>query len=160
MLYKYLKEKGCKIPKQKYKLTNWSEYNESLKRRGNIEIWLSQEIINNWNEQNRIYDGTGTPDYYTDLAIITCHEIRKVFRLPLRQCEGFINSIFNIMGLNITCPSFSVLSKRLERLNIRCPRYRQTYRPDDSTGLKRFGRGEWHQKKHKVSAKRKRLKER
>ncbi len=159
---KFLNQKGIEIKKQKYKLSNWSEYNEALKRRGDIEVWLCQEVINGWFHEDRIYDGTGTPYFYTDLAIITCHEIRKVFRLPLRQCEGFINSLFRIKGFPIRCPSFSDLSKRLAKLKIKCPRYRKTDRPDDdlaaiaidSTGLKRFGRDEWHQERHNVSAKR------
>ena len=35
---KYPQKKGWNIPKQKYKLTNWPEYNESLKRRGSIDV--------------------------------------------------------------------------------------------------------------------------
>ena len=42
---KFLNCKRIEIKKQKYKLSNWSEYNEALKRRGDIEVWLSQEII-------------------------------------------------------------------------------------------------------------------
>lgn len=162
MPYKYLEQKGVNIPKQKYKVNNWSEYNEALRRRGDIEIWLSQEVIDNWYTNDRIYDGTGTPDLYTNTAIIACHEIRKVFKLPLRQSQGFIDSLFRAKDLPITCPDFSSLSKRLARLDISCPRYKNTDRPDDdlaaiafdSTGLKRFGRDEWHQEKHKISANR------
>ena len=147
---KFLNRKGIEIKKQKYKVTNWSAYNEALNRRGDIEIWLSQEVIDGWFNKNRVYDGTGAPDFYTTLAIITCHEIRKVFHLPLRQCEGFINSLFRIKGLSINCPSFSDLSKRLEKLKIKNPHYRKTDPPEDdlaaiaidATGLKRFGRGE------------------
>ena len=45
---KYPKKKGWKVPKQKYKLTNWSEYNEALRRRGDIIVWLSDEAIAKW----------------------------------------------------------------------------------------------------------------
>ena len=62
------------------------------------------------------------------------------------------------MGLDIKCPNYCVLSKRLLKLNIPCPRYCKKDTADgnvaamaiDSTGLKRFGRDEWHQEKHKV----------
>lgn len=159
---KFLNRKGIAIKKQKYKVTNWPEYNEALKRRGDVEIWLSQEVIDNWYNEDCKQDGTGKQNEYSDLAIMVCHEIRKVFRLPLRQTEGFINSLFRIKNISITCPSYSSLSKRLNKLNIKCPRYRKTDRPDDdlaaiaidSTGLKRFGKGEWHQAKHKISGKR------
>ena len=175
---KFLERKGITLRKQKYKVGNWSTYNKALKKRGDIEIWLAEEVIEQWYARDRVYDGTGTPDLYTDLAITTCHEIRKVFRLPLRQTEGFINSLFRQKKLSVKCPEFTTLSKRLEKLGVKKPRYTGAASPNygsasretepenpvdfsdcaaiaiDSTGLKRFGRNEWHQEKHKVSAKR------
>lgn len=159
---KYAEKKGWELPKQKYKISNWTEYTQALRDRGNIEIWISDEAISNWYETDRIYDGTGTPKKYTDFAIITCHEVRQVYRLPLRQCQGFIDSIFSIKDIKINCPDYSCLSKRLSELNIKSPRYKKDSSSDesiaaiaiDSTGLKRFGRDEWHQEKHKISAKR------
>ena len=160
---KWLNDKGIEPKKQRYKVENWSDYNESLKRRGDIEVWLSQELIDNWYEKERIYDGTGSTQHYTDEAIIACHQIRQVYKLPLRQTQGFINSLFRLMNLTIQCPDYSTLSKRLNKLNIESPRYcKQAATMDeniaaialDSTGLKRFGRDEWHQAKHKVSARR------
>ncbi len=158
---KYPQKKGWNVPKQKYKLKNWSEYNEALRRRGDITFWLSEDVISKWYEQERVYDGTGTPRLYTDFSIIICHEIRQVYRLPLRQCQGFIDSLFRILNVPLSCPDFSVLSKRLKELNIKTPRYKKTDKPDDdvhaitvdSTGLKRFGRGEWHQEKYELSSK-------
>jgi hypothetical protein len=114
-----------------------------------------------WYEKDRVYDGTGTPKRFTDFAIITCHEIRQVYRLPLRQTQGFINSLFRLMGLPLVCPNFSCLSKRLKELKIKVPKYKKSDKPVDgvhaiaidSTGLKRFGRGEWHQEKYELSSK-------
>jgi len=160
--YKHNENKRHHIGKQKYKVGNWSEYNKALKRRGDIEIWISEDAIKNWYNSERVYDGTGAPKTYTDFAILACHEVRQVLRLPLRQTEGFINSIFRIKGLPIFCADYTTLSKRLSRLNIQNPKYRKNEKIDesvagiaiDSSGLKRFGRDEWHQEKHKISAKR------
>jgi len=58
---KYAEKKGWKLPKQKYKVSNWSDYNRALRQRGSIDIWLSDDMVNSWYETNRIYDGTGTP---------------------------------------------------------------------------------------------------
>ncbi|CAM4437547.1 MAG: IS5 family transposase ISLlo3 [Legionellaceae bacterium] len=99
---------------------------------------------------------------YSERAIITCHELRLIFKLPLRQCQGFIDSLFGQMGLTIRCPDYTRLCRRLKALSLRYPRYRKPDKKEDdiaaiaidSTGLKRFGRDEWHQEKHKVSAKR------
>jgi hypothetical protein len=159
---KYPNKKGWKLPKQSYRVSNWADYNKSLKQRGNIEVWFSEEAISKWVEPERFYDGTGSSKYFTDFAILTCHEIRQVYRLPLRQCQGFINSLFRLMKIELSSPDYTCLSKRLAKLKIKSPLYRKTNKPDDtiaaiaidSTGLKRFGRDEWHQEKHKVSAKR------
>ncbi|MDX2506388.1 MAG: IS5/IS1182 family transposase, partial [Gammaproteobacteria bacterium] len=40
---KYPEKKGWDVPKQKYKVTNWSDYNESLRLRGDISVWLSDD---------------------------------------------------------------------------------------------------------------------
>ena len=159
---KYPEKKGWNIPKQHYKITNWTEYTAALRRRGKIDVWMSDEAISQWYEPIQINDGTGAPKRYTDFASITCHEIRLVYHLPLRQCQGFINSLFRIMGIPLVCPDFSILSKRLAKLKIKVPAY--TMKKDtsdksvhaiaiDSTGLKRFGRSEWHQEKYEISSK-------
>ena len=154
---KYAEKKGWDIPKQKYKLSNRNDYNQALRSRGDIEVWLSDDAIEQWYEVERIYDGTGAPKIFSDFAIMVCHEVRQVYRLPLRQCQGFIDSLFRLKDLPLTCPAYSSLSKRLSILGIKAPRHKETDQPDetvtaiaiDSTGLKRFGRDEWHQKKHK-----------
>ena len=81
---KYPEKKGWNVPKQKYKVSNWADYNESLRLRGDITVWLSNDAIESWYEKDRVYDGTGSPLLFSDFAILTCHEIRQVYRLPLR----------------------------------------------------------------------------
>ena len=46
---------------QTHKVSNWRQYNNSLKRRGSLELWISDDIETLWYELNRINDGTGTP---------------------------------------------------------------------------------------------------
>ncbi len=95
------------------------------------------------------------------MAILAVHEIRQVFKLPLRQCEGFVNSLFKLMNPNLHCPSYSVLSKRLKKLNFSRPFYRKShaYHKEikaiaiDSSGLKCFGHEEWHSEKYQIQAK-------
>ncbi|OIN82922.1 transposase [Francisella sp. TX07-6608] len=74
MPHKYAKSKSWHVPKQQYKITNWSEYNQSLKNRGSIDIWLSKEAIAKWYEADQQNIGDGTPQQYTDFAIRICHE--------------------------------------------------------------------------------------
>ncbi len=63
----------------------------------------------------------GRPVEYSALAIECCLMIRQVFRLPLRQTEGFLTSRARLMDVAIAVPDYSCLSKRsidlrLERL--------------------------------------------
>jgi len=90
------------------------------------------------------------------VPILTIHEIRQVFRLPLRQCEGFINALFKLMHVDLRCPSFRTLSKRLKTLNLTRPFYRLAHAKApsikaiaiDSTGLKCYGQDEWTLEKY------------
>jgi hypothetical protein len=130
--------------KDKYKILNWSKYNESLKNRGRITLWISEDAINSWS-----YKGPrerGGKIVYSDLAIETCLIIKQVFHLKLRQTEGFVNSLFEIMGIEKKAPDYSTLSRRAGSLQIELKTTRQTGNIDivvDSTGLKVYGEGEW-----------------
>ena len=166
MPYKYPLSKGWNVPKQKYKVSNWAEYNNYLKQRGDIEFWISEDVIEYWYEEDALNTGHGAAHVYSDYVITLCAEIRKVFKLPLRQSEGFINAVFRMKGVSVACPDFSTQSRRCSSLDIKVPRYRDkdkrsTKATDDlaaiaidATGLKQYGRDEWHQEKHNVSARR------
>ena len=163
MPYKHNESKRHHFKKHTYRQANYAEYNQSLRDRGRIDIWLSADIMANWQTEQRLYDGTGSSPKYPDSTLIACHYLRLVFKLPLRQTQGFIDSLLKEMGYTtFSCPDYSCLSKRLSKLGFKTPTFKKTDKPDedlaaiaiDSTGLKEFGKGEWHQEKHKVNAKR------
>lgn len=156
----YQKHKKKHIKKAKYKIVNWPDYNKALINRGNLEIWLSPDIANWWYEQERIYDGSGAPFTYSSQAIAICYEVKLLFKLPLRQTQGLINSLFSLMRIDLKSPNYSRIARRLQSLELNKPGNKKIGNNNivaiaiDSTGLKRFGRDEWHQEKHKISAKR------
>ena len=41
-------EKEEKGEKDKYRVTNWSDYNKSLVKRVDITIWISEEAVSKW----------------------------------------------------------------------------------------------------------------
>ncbi len=156
MPYKYNKTRRHKIKKAKYKVKNWREYNEALRKRGNITFYFSEEAISSWNSEH-VNGKLGRPQKYSQHAIECCLMIRQVFKLALRQTEGFMCSVVKMMGLNLSIPDYSCISKRsidlkLERLinSIKAGSYCIV----DSTGLKIYGKDQWHQEKHKVQANR------
>ena len=72
--------------KKKYRVTNWAEYDRSLRNRGDITIWFSDEAIREWAPKHK--GKRGRPQKYSDLAIETVLTLRLVFHLPLRQGRG------------------------------------------------------------------------
>ncbi len=153
--YKHTESRRHKFTKPRYRVTNWSEYNSALRQRGDVTIWFTTEAIDHWHPTKT--GVRGRPQLYSDHAIETAVLIRQVFHLPLRQTEGFMNSLARIMGATICIPDFSSISKR----SIELPRHilSKALEPAslnivDSTGLKVYGKDEWHQEKHKVAARR------
>ena len=146
-----------KFEKQRYRVLNWSEYNESLRQRGDVTVWLSPEVEAAWRADRRKSRG-GQP-VYSDLAITVCLTLGMVYKQPLRQTEGFVRSLIKIMGLDLAVPDYSTFSRRGAGLVLPMDPRAQTNGPIhlvvDSTGLKIFGEGEWLENKHKTKAKRK-----
>ena len=87
-----------KLHKGKYKVTNWSEYNQSLKSRGDITFWISDEAIANWLEKEQKVKNRGHQTKYSSIALETMYIFRQLFHLRLRQTEGFVRSILKIMN--------------------------------------------------------------
>ena len=143
------------IPRPKRRVTNWAVYNEALRQRGSLTVWFTDEAIAAWKAAPRTTPG-GQP-HYSDLAITTALTLRAVFHLALRQTEGLIGSILQLLGLDLPVPNFSTLSRRAETLDLPA-QARATSGPIhllvDSSGLKLSGPGEWLVEKHGTSKRR------
>jgi hypothetical protein len=71
--------------------------------------------------------------------------------LPLRQVEGFLRSLFDLMGLVLDVPDHTTLSRRAKKLKVPLRVPKKLGRIDlviDSSGLAIFGEGEWAAAKH------------
>ena len=141
--------------KTKYRIRNWKEYERGLRSRGDVTIWLSEEAIAAWTpEKNGL---RGAQRRYSNLAILTALTLRVVFGLPLRQTEGFLDSLLSLMGLDLKAPDHTTLSRR-NRI-VKLPPLSRAHDGAihlivDSTGLKIMGSGEWNTHKYKASRKR------
>ncbi|WP_199707667.1 IS5 family transposase [Teichococcus wenyumeiae] len=142
------------IPKQRFRATNWAEYDAALRGRGSLTVWFTDAAIVAWKAEPRITRG-GQPRY-SELAITISLTLRAVFRLALRQTEGLIGSIIALLGLDLAVPDHSTLSRRAETLEVQ--QLRSGTRPVhllvDSTGLRLCGPGEWLAEKHGSRARR------
>ena len=151
------KQKNLSQKKDKYRLRNWSEYNRSLVNRGSITFWFDEKAIKTWYSTERS-NKPGRPDTYSDDAIRCGLAIRAVFHTTLRALQGFIASILQLLGLELTCPHYSIFCRRAKGLQLPMRRF---LKPGeklnvvfDSTGLKIFGEGEWKVRKHGYSKRR------
>ena len=132
--------------KARYRVTNWHDYNRALVARGAITLWIDEEVLAGW----RATGGRGLR--YSDAAILCVLSLRMVFRLPLRQTQGFLLDLKQLLGLTIEVPHYSTFSCRAATLVVP-----QLTRPAgggplhlaiDATGLKVHGEGEWKVRTH------------
>jgi Transposase DDE domain len=139
-------------PKYKtaYRVKNWHEYDQALRNRGDITLWISQDAIDAWRAPKT--GKRGAQAVYADIAIETALTFRLLFRLPLRQTEGFLGSVLILMDVTLPCPDHTTLSRRHSTVAIRQQIDRAPAGPIslivDSSGLKVCGQGAWHTQKH------------
>src|SRR3954469_25856867 len=108
------------IPRQKHKVTNWPAYDASLRQRGSLTVWFTEEAITAWRAEPRTTRG-GQP-WYSELAILTALTLRAVFRLAFRQTEGLIGSLMGLLGLDLPVPDHTTLSRRAATMEVPRPR--------------------------------------
>ena len=99
------KDKQSASKSSQYKVKNWPAYNQALKQRGSLTVWFSEEVLQKW-----YWAGTpqqGAQCVYSDLAIETALTIKAIFHLPLRQAEGMMHSLVDLLGLDLDIPDYT-----------------------------------------------------
>ena len=135
--------------KTQYHVGNWPAYDRALVQRGDITVWVAPDAIATWEAVG--VGNRGGQRQYSDLAIETALTLRLIFHLPLRQTEGFLTSIFGMLGLELSAPDHTTLSRRGQHLDLtlrRAPAGAGLHLMVDSTGLSIVGEGEWAAAKH------------
>ncbi len=94
-------------------------YDDSLRQRGSLAVWVTDEAIAAWRAEPRTT--RGGQQTYSTLAILTALTLRAVFRLALRQTEGLIGSVIRLLGLDLAIHDHSTLSRQAEKQNRPCP---------------------------------------
>src|SRR3954462_11447481 len=120
--FKLNQDRRHHIPEQTRKVTNWRDDDESLRRRGSVTVWFSDEAVEAWEAERRTSRG-GQPEY-SDLAILTALTFKAVFRLAYRQTEGLIGSVIGLLGLGLPVPGHSTPCRRAETLEVPRPKPR------------------------------------
>ncbi|WP_413874768.1 IS5 family transposase [Albidovulum sp.] len=131
----------------RYRTTNWKSYNDALKRRGSLLVWLDKDM--EWRAPRA--GRNGRPPVFSSAAIQFCLTAKVLFGLPLRQATGMVASILSLAGLDWPVPDFSTLSRRQKTITVQIPARRPPGPLNllvDSTGIKFLGDGEWLARKH------------
>ncbi|MFG0607515.1 IS5 family transposase [Vibrio mimicus] len=141
--------------KPRYKTTNWKQYNKALINRGSLTFWIDEEVIRQWKQSKQ--KKRGRPRFFSDLAITTALMMKRIFSMPLRTLQGFIDSVFLLAHVPLQCPHYTCISRRAKQVEV-------SFKPQtsgvvrhlaiDATGLKVYGEGEWKVKKHGTDGKR------
>ncbi len=139
-----------------YRIRHWSEYNAGLKMRGSLTFWIDASVREQWIVPE-LSGKPGASMVYSDLAMLTMATVKAVYRLAGRQCQGFLDSIFEWMGIALPVPDHSTLSRRMSQLSIQLPvvpKEGARHVVVDSTEVKVYGAGEWKTQQHGISKRR------
>lgn len=140
-------QKEPPVPKAKYRLTNWQQYNKALIDRGSITLWLDEATLSEWYYQGP--RSAGGVFVYSEQCIQAALSLKAFLRLAFRQTQGLVQSILDVLKMELQAPCYTQLCRRQARLTAFVP---QTPPSEsdcepihvilDSTGLKVYGEGD------------------
>jgi len=135
------------VAKVKYRVKNWSQYNEALKDRFRLTLWLSPDVLRSWTGEKT--GKRGAPPTYSAAALLCCLTIRTLLHLPLRGCQGFMESLLSEW---LSIPDYTTMCRRAKTLTVLLPttvkRGVEVHLVVDASGLKIYGEGEWKVRTH------------
>src|SRR5215218_10101958 len=157
MPYKANEPRRHKIPRARYRVTNWPEYDGALQRRGSLTLWVTPEALAAWHPPRT--GRRGRSPRYAAIAIETGHLLRLTFGRPWRQTKGLLRSLASLLGLDIGTPDHTTFSRRSPGLTLagslaQAQRTGPVHVVIDATGLKVHGAGEWLAERHGARGKR------
>ncbi len=97
---------------------NWSNYNQSLVRRG--EILLGFDVTNNWNTELKEMSQCkiDEPFHYPNTFLLLRGYAKAYFHLPYRQTKEGITQA-HAKGKVPSIPNYTTINRRINRLDIK-----------------------------------------
>jgi hypothetical protein len=110
-----------KGPKPSYVPQNWSEYNQSLRKRGMVSLYLPKgdlrsQLINEASYQKGL---SGRESVYTSAYVSLLFMLYGMYRFGLREFAGFMHDYWRVRKIELPVPSFGHLSDLFAALDIR-----------------------------------------
>ena len=143
-------------PKVHYRIRNWASYNENLKKRGSLTLWIDEAVLNTWKAAPEVVRSRGGQKQYSDGAIECLLMVKNIYHLAYRQTEGFAGSLSQLLDVELPIPDYTTLNRRAKTLKVALPTSEKEpiHAVLDSTGLKVYGEGEWKVRQHGYSKRR------
>ena len=111
MPHKYNAQRRHRIPKRRYKVTNWQAYEAGLRQRGSLTIWFTEEAIAAWRAVPRTTPGGQLGPRNRDVA----DPEDSVSPAAAADRGG---SLLELMGLDLPVPDHTTLSRRSRTLAV------------------------------------------
>ena len=138
--------------KPRYQVTNWTEYNQSLKKRGQLSLYFPRGPLKPHfiNEDPYSPGLSGRQETYKQPYIALIYTFYRLFGWGMRQMVGFFEDLWQTKNLDIPVPSFGHLSDLFSKIPLKVRHFCQNLARRmaqgeslslifDSTGL-RFGK--------------------
>lgn len=148
-----------KRKKTAYKVINWPEYNQSLKRRGNLSLYFPRGDLKEafYNEASYVKGLAGRDTVYKPAYIELIFTFYRLMNLGLRQITGFFEDRWSCQGVDIPVPSFGRLSDLFSEIPVKarhfCEKVKERLNKGedvtlivDSTGLRFPKARHWYKK--------------
>jgi len=106
--------------KPQYKITNWSEYNQSLRKRGMISLYFPKGDIKSLfiNDTPYVQGDSGRVATYLAPYVQLLYTLYRLFGWGMRQITGFIQDLWRTKNLDIPVPSFGHLCDLFSGISI------------------------------------------
>src|SRR5215208_7493188 len=109
MPYKANEPRRHRIPRARYRVSNWPEYDRALQQRGSLTVCVTPEARAAWHPPKT--GRRGRSQTYSDLAIETGHLLCLAFGRPWRQTEGLLRSLTTLLGVSLGAPDHTTFSR-------------------------------------------------
>ena len=87
-----------KLRQGKYKVKNWSEYNKSLKNRGDITFWLFDDALRNWLEGDLVIKPRGRQVKYSKKVEETFSQYKRIISNKFKA-QNFLGQQYELNSL-------------------------------------------------------------
>ncbi len=102
--------------KNRYKITDWKQYNKVLINRGSLTFWIDEEAIRKWKQSKQ--SKRCRSRRFSDLTITTALIVKRVFSMPLRALQCFLDSVFKLANIPLVCPHYTRISRRAKQVEV------------------------------------------